>query len=79
MPTCEFRPFFWLISEQLGLVHGVQFCPTTEGEGQGFQGALDVDVGKLQVLIGMIDAAAASATAGKSSRWWSRRSARGSA
>ena len=80
MPAAEFRPFFWLISEKLGLVHGVQFCPTTEGEGQDFQGTLDVDVGKLQVLIGVIDAAAASKTAasaaaGKSSRWSWRGSA----
>jgi capsular polysaccharide biosynthesis protein len=62
MPAVEFRPFFWLISEKLELVHGVQFCPTAEGH--GFQGALDVDVSKLRTLIGMVDAApAASASA----------------
>jgi hypothetical protein len=63
MPSIEFRPFFWLISEKLDLVHGIQFCPTTAG--QGFQGALGVDVGKLQALVRMVDAAsAANAAAG---------------
>jgi glycosyltransferase involved in cell wall biosynthesis len=66
MPTAEFRPFFWLISEKLELAHGVLFCPATEGH--GFQGALDVDVGKLQALIGVVDAAAAASTASATAR-----------
>ena len=36
-PSVEMRPFFWLISEKLSLVHGVLFCPVAEG--RGFQGA----------------------------------------
>ena len=60
MPTAEFRSFFWVISQKLGLVHGVQFCPTTHGS--GFQGALEVDIGKLQALVGAVDAAAARTT-----------------
>jgi hypothetical protein len=53
-PSCEFRPFFWLIAEKVGLVHGLQFCATTAGE--GFQGAISVDVAKLQTLVRMLDA-----------------------
>lgn len=59
MPSIEFRPFFWLISAKLGLVHGIQFCPTSAE--QGFQGALGVDVGKLLALVRRVDAASASA------------------
>ena len=54
MPDAEFRPFFWLISAKLELVHGLQFCRTTEGE--GFQGALRVDVAKLSRLVRAVDA-----------------------
>jgi hypothetical protein len=50
MPSVEMRSFFWLISEKLNLVHGVQFCVAAEG--QGFQAAVNVDVGKLQALTG---------------------------
>jgi capsular polysaccharide biosynthesis protein len=56
-PESEFRSFFWLIAAKLELVHGLQFCPTTEGE--GFQGALTVDVAKLKALVRQVDAAAA--------------------
>jgi len=52
MPAFEFRPFFWIISAKLDLVHGIQFCPTIVHQGfEGFQGALDVDIGKLRELV----------------------------
>jgi glycosyltransferase involved in cell wall biosynthesis len=54
MPFVEMRPFFWLISEKLDLVHGMQFCATVAG--QGFQAAITVDIDKLQALIRMVDA-----------------------
>ena len=54
MPSVEMRPFFWLISEKLDLVYGMQFC--TAAGGQGFQAAVDVDIGKLQALYRMVDA-----------------------
>jgi len=53
-PSVEMRPFFWRISEKLDLVYGVQFCAAAEG--QGFQAAVTVDVGKLQALYRMVDA-----------------------
>ena len=53
-PYVEMRPFFWLISEKLDLVHGMQFCATVDG--QGFQGSIVVDLGKLQALIHMVEA-----------------------
>ena len=54
MPTAEMRPFFWLISEKLDLVHGVQFCAPAAGE--GFQASLAVDIAKLDALYHMVDA-----------------------
>jgi capsular polysaccharide biosynthesis protein len=54
MPTGEMRPFFWLISEKLELVHGVQFCPPASGE--GFQAPLAVDLAKLDALYHMVEA-----------------------
>ena len=48
MPSVELRPFFWLISEKLELVHGMQFC-TPVGP-QTFQSDLTVDIDKLQAL-----------------------------
>jgi glycosyltransferase involved in cell wall biosynthesis len=54
MPSVELRPFFWLISEKLDLVHGMQFC--TPVGGQGFQAAVTVDIGKLKALFRMVDA-----------------------
>jgi glycosyltransferase involved in cell wall biosynthesis len=54
MPSVEVRPFFWMISEKLDLVHGMQFCAPADG--QGFQASITVDVGKLQALIRMVDA-----------------------
>ncbi|MBE7520875.1 MAG: DUF563 domain-containing protein [Burkholderiales bacterium] len=62
MPSIEFRPFFWLISAKLDLVHGILFCPTSAE--QGFQGALGVDVGKLQALVRRVEAASASGRSG---------------
>lgn len=54
MPSVEMRPFFWLISQKLGLVHGVQFCAPVSGE--DFQSAIVADIGKLQTLIDKVDA-----------------------
>ena len=53
-PPSEVRPFFWLISEKLELVHGMQFCATVaEGE---FESSIVVDVNKLHALLRMVDA-----------------------
>ena len=38
MPSVELRPFFWMISEKLDLVHGMQFCMPA-GD-QNFQSAM---------------------------------------
>ena len=54
MPACEMRPFFWLISEKLDLVYGLQFCATVGR--QEFQAGITVDIVKLQALIRMINA-----------------------
>jgi hypothetical protein len=54
MPSVELRPFFWLISDKLDLVHGIQFC--TPIGSQGFQSALTVDIDKLRRLFRMVDA-----------------------
>ena len=54
MPSVEVRPFFWMISEKLDLVHGLQFCDSVGGD--GFQSDIRVDLGKLQALIRMLDA-----------------------
>ncbi|HTX33566.1 MAG TPA: glycosyltransferase 61 family protein [Bryobacteraceae bacterium] len=54
MPSVEVRPFFWMISEKLDLVHGVQFCEIVGAE--GFQSSIQVDIGKLQALVRMLDA-----------------------
>ena len=57
MPSVEMRPFFWLISEKLGLVHGMQFCPSVKTQNyQGFQGSVRVDIEKLEALYRMVDA-----------------------
>ncbi|GMU71708.1 MAG: hypothetical protein AMXMBFR42_11720, partial [Burkholderiales bacterium] len=47
---------------KLDLVHGILFCPTSAE--QGFQGALGVDVGKLQALVRRVEAASASGRSG---------------
>jgi hypothetical protein len=49
MPAVEMRPFFWLISQKLDLVHAMQFCPPV-GAPQ-FQSAILVDIAKLDVLL----------------------------
>jgi capsular polysaccharide biosynthesis protein len=55
MPVAEMRPFFWMISDKLDLVHGMQFCPLVAGE--NFQaGAIQVDIDKLDALIRMLNA-----------------------
>ena len=54
MPTAEMRPFFWLISEKLDLVHGVQFCAPASGD--GFHAPLAVDIAKLDALYHMVEA-----------------------
>jgi capsular polysaccharide biosynthesis protein/glycosyltransferase involved in cell wall biosynthesis len=53
MPTAEMRPFFWLISEKLGLRHAMQFCPGVEGA--GFQASIRVDMDKLRRLYELIE------------------------
>jgi hypothetical protein len=53
MPAVEMRPFFWIISQKLDLVHGLQFCALA-GD-QGFQSAITVDIDKLQALIHLVD------------------------
>jgi hypothetical protein len=53
MPAVEMRPFFWLISEKLRLLHGMQFCAPTGG--QGFQASIRVDVDKLEALYRLVD------------------------
>jgi capsular polysaccharide biosynthesis protein len=54
MPSFEMRPFFWLISEKLDLIHGMQFCSTVPD--RDFCAPLTVDIGKLQALLRMVDA-----------------------
>jgi hypothetical protein len=53
MPAVEMRPFFWIISQKLDLVHGLQFCALA-GD-QGFQSAITVDIDKFQALIHLVD------------------------
>ena len=48
MPSAEIRPFFWLISQKLDMVHGMQLCAAAEG--QGFQASINVDIAKLAAL-----------------------------
>jgi capsular polysaccharide biosynthesis protein len=54
MPVSEFRPFFWLISEKLGLVHGLQFSSLV-GKRE-FQSDIQVDIGRLFGLISKVEA-----------------------
>lgn len=53
MPSVELRQFFWLISQKLGLVHGMQFCDPFGTP--SFHSALTVDINKLETLLGMVD------------------------
>jgi glycosyltransferase involved in cell wall biosynthesis len=54
MPSVEVRPFFWMISDKLDLVHGMLFCPPVAGD--TFQAAIQVDIDKLDALIRMVNA-----------------------
>lgn len=54
MPKVQARPFFWLIAQKLGLVHGLQFCAPTVME--DFQSSITIDIGKLEALYRMVDA-----------------------
>ena len=54
MPAADIRPHFWLISEKLSLVHGVQCCGTAGAP--GFDASVVVDIGKLQALYRIVDA-----------------------
>jgi hypothetical protein len=54
MPAADMRPHFWLISEKLKLVHGLQFCGTAGAA--GFDASMVVDTGKLQALYRIVDA-----------------------
>jgi hypothetical protein len=58
MPEAELRPFFWLISQKLDLMHAMQFCPAV-GD-RGFQSAISVDLAKLETLIDLVGAHPAS-------------------
>jgi capsular polysaccharide biosynthesis protein len=53
-PASEMRPFFWMISDKLDLVYGLQFCPTVAE--RDFQSSIIVDVHKLESLLRMVDA-----------------------
>lgn len=52
-PDCEFRTYFWLIAEKLGLCYAVLPCDT---DNQGFNGSLTVDVAKFRALFKMMRA-----------------------
>jgi glycosyltransferase involved in cell wall biosynthesis/capsular polysaccharide biosynthesis protein len=53
MPAVEMRPFFWLISEKLDLVHGMLFCGSANAG--TFQDSMRVDVDKLDALLRMVE------------------------
>jgi len=50
-PANEYRSYFWLCAEKLGLPYGVLPCPTHDG---GFNGELTVDEKRLGALIDML-------------------------
>jgi capsular polysaccharide biosynthesis protein len=50
-PSCEFRPFFWMIGEKLGLPYAVLPCSTP---GDAFNGDMQVQVGRLRALHRML-------------------------
>jgi glycosyltransferase involved in cell wall biosynthesis len=54
MPRVEVRPFFWMISDKLDLVHGMLFCSPVGGN--TFRAAIQVDIDKLDALIRMVNA-----------------------
>ena len=51
-PAQEFRPFFWLLSEKLGLVYSLLSCKMLDNE---FSSKFDVDAGRLSAAIQMLD------------------------
>ncbi len=53
MPECEFRTYFWLIAEKLGLPYAVLPCPTHD---KGFNGTLTVDADRFRALFKMLRA-----------------------
>jgi hypothetical protein len=50
-PADEYRSYFWLCAEKLGLPYGVLPCPTHDG---GFDGELTVDETRLSALVDML-------------------------
>jgi hypothetical protein len=54
MPMVEMRPFFWLISEKLGLVHGMLF--STSAEAADMQAPMTIDIDRLEALYRMVNA-----------------------
>jgi hypothetical protein len=50
-PSCEFRPFFWMIAEKLGLPYAVLPCST---KGNSFNGQLQVELPRLKSLFRML-------------------------
>jgi capsular polysaccharide biosynthesis protein len=47
-PDVEFRPYFWMIAEKLGLAYGVLACATTDGT---FNGDVNVDMREFRALM----------------------------
>ena len=52
-PDAEFRPFFWLMSNKLGLSHGILPSPTHDGS---FNGMMRVDMNHFRRLFRMLTA-----------------------
>jgi hypothetical protein len=52
-PDCEYRPFFWVIAQKLGLIYGAMPCPTVDGT---FNGDLSVDPPRFKALFRMLRA-----------------------
>jgi hypothetical protein len=52
-PDLEFRPFFLLIGQKLGLPYGVLPCAMTEGH---FHSAMQVNIARLRALFRMVEA-----------------------
>jgi capsular polysaccharide biosynthesis protein len=50
-PSCEFRPFFWMIAEKLGLPYAVLPCST---KGNSFNGQMQVELPRLKSLFRML-------------------------
>jgi capsular polysaccharide biosynthesis protein len=49
MPAAEMRPFFWQISQKLGLVHAMLFCDSGSDD-RGFNAPMQVDLDRLDRL-----------------------------